>query len=68
MPLDIGDRIDDDLSDARWRAKDSLTSRPVGVRVSHEALQDMGESACLQKAVEKYDGSTDSVRVTTGDF
>jgi hypothetical protein len=28
----------------------------------------MGEAACLQKAVEKYDGSTDSVRVTTDDF
>ena len=66
--LNIGERVDDDLSDARWRAVDAATDRPVGVRVSHQALQDYGEQACLQKALNKYDGSAESVRVTTSDF
>jgi len=68
MTLIIGDRIDDDLSDARWRATDSVANKPVGVRISHEALKDKGESACLQKARDKYDGSSSAVRVTTSDF
>lgn len=68
MALIIGDRLEDDLSDARWLAKNSETGKPVGVRVSLEALADKGETSCLQRALVKYDGSSDSVRVTTGDF
>lgn len=68
MALIIGDRIEDTLERARWRATDSVTSKPVGVQVSHEALQDKGESACLDKAREKYDGSSSAVHVTTTDF
>ena len=68
MVLIIGDRIEDDMSDARWRATDSAANKPVGVRISHEAIQDKGEAACLQKAQEKYDGLSSAVRVTTSDF
>lgn len=68
MALIIGDRVDDTLERARWRAKDSITGADVAVRISHEALTDKGEAACLDKASEKYDGSRTSVDVTTGDF
>jgi len=68
MTLIIGDRVDDTLERARWRAKDSDTGADVAVKISHEALMDRGEANCLQKAREKYDGSGNPVDVTTGDF
>jgi hypothetical protein len=68
MALNIGERVPGDEFDARWRAADSVTSKQVGVRISHEALQDHGEQVCLEKAQEKYDGRSESVRVVTSDF
>lgn len=68
MALIIGERIEDSLERGRWRATDSVTSKPVGVNISHEALRDQGEEACLDKARDKYDGSASSVDVTTSDF
>ena len=68
MALIIGDRVADSLERARWSAEDSVTGAHVAVKVSHDALEDKGESACLDKAIEKYDGSESSVDVTTGDF
>lgn len=68
MALIIGDRVEDSLERARWRATDSVTNANVGVKVSHEALIDHGEADCLAKAVGKYDGSTEVVDVTTSDF
>jgi hypothetical protein len=68
MALIIGERVQDSLERARWRATDSATSQPVGVNISHEALADNGETACLDKAQEKYDGAASSVDVTTSDF
>ncbi len=68
MALDIGERIGDSLGRARWRATDSITKKSVKVNVSHEALKDNDEAACLDKAREKYNGSADSVDVTASDF
>jgi len=68
MTLIIGDRVDDTLERARWRARDSITGVDVAVRISHEALTDKGEAACLGKALEKYHGSGNPVDVTSGDF
>ena len=68
MALIIGDRVDDSLERARWRAEDSSTGSHVAVSVSFEALTDKGEAACLSKAEDKYGGSGSSVDVTTGDF
>lgn len=67
MALEIQQRIDDDLEGARYRAKDTENGQAVGVYVSHEALQDYGEEACLNVAQTKYDGSI-PVRVTKADF
>ena len=68
MTLIIGDRTDDTLERARWKAKDSATGADVAVSVSHEALTDRGEASCLSKAQEKYNGSGSPVDITTGDF
>lgn len=68
MALNIGERIDDDMADARWRATDTTTGNPVGVRISREALQDHGVSDCLAKATEKFVDGSSGVRVTTSDF
>jgi hypothetical protein len=68
MALIIGERVQDDINRARWRATDAITGAVVAVTVSLEALSDKGEAACLSKAIEKYNGSGSRVDVTTGDF
>lgn len=68
MALVIGDRVEDTLERARWRATDSATGAFVAVHVSLQALTDKGEASCLNKADKKYDGKSGSVDVTTGDF
>jgi hypothetical protein len=68
MALEIGERAGETLERVQWRAKDSATGNAVGVHVSHEALQDKGEAACLEKAKQKYDGKSTAVHVTTSDF
>jgi hypothetical protein len=68
MALIIGDRVEDSLDRARWRARDSATNADVAVTISCEALTDKGEAACLAKAEEKYDGSARRVDVNNSDF
>lgn len=68
MSLQVGERVQDTPERARWRGTDLATGNAVPVTVSHEALQDKGEAACLQMARQKYKSPATSVDVTTGDF
>lgn len=68
MTLTIVERVNDTLARARWRGTDAVTDNPVTVTVSHEAIDDRGEVACLKMAVRKYRSPDSSVEVTNGDF
>lgn len=68
MPLITHERLPDTFERARWRAEDSATGIFVGITVSHEALQDLGQDACLTKAKDKYKGIDTMIDITTGDF
>lgn len=68
MGLEIVERIEDIVERVRFRATDAETGNPVGVRISHEAFNDYGEAACLERARQKYRSPENSVDVTTEDF
>lgn len=68
MSLQVGERLPDTLERARWRGTDAVTGGTVSITISHEALKDEGEAACLSKACEKYKSPSTSVDVTTVDF
>lgn len=68
MALIIGERVQNSMERARWRAKDSATDNHVMISISFDALTDKGEAICLSKAEDKYDGSGSPVDVTSRDF
>lgn len=68
MALILGDRVADDFTRARWRATDSVLGKPVSVHITHKALQDFGEPACLAKAVKKFVSPAGAVHITNDDF
>jgi hypothetical protein len=70
MPLSFADQSLQTMNSTNYKATGSQAELVI-VEVSHEALQDYGESAAHQKASDKYDAGqvfNNTVTVRTSDF